>query len=119
MKITKLTSQIKNPDRVNVFIDTKYSFSLTLNQLLEQKVKVGTELTERDIKRLTKLSEDGKLRARALEWVLLRPRYAREIKKYLQKKGVEQALIDAILVDFAEKKYRPRLRGRQRGEHGA
>lgn len=105
MRITKLTTQIKNPDRVNVFIDTKYSFSLTLNQLLEQKLKVGIELTNGDIKRLTKLSEDGKLRARALEWVLLRPRSSRELKQYLQKKGVEQALIESVLTDFAEKKY--------------
>jgi regulatory protein len=105
MKISKLTAQIKNHDRVNVFIDTKYSFSLTLNQILEQKLKVGTELTEGDIKRLTKLSEDGKMRARALEWVMLRPRSSRELKQYLQKKGVEQALIESILTDFADKKY--------------
>lgn len=105
MKITKLTTQIKNTDRVNVFIDTKYMFSLTLNQILEQKLKVGVELNDADIKRLTKLSEDGKLRARALEWVMLRPRSSRELQQYLQKKGVEQVLIESILTDFAEKKY--------------
>jgi regulatory protein len=105
MKVTKLTAQIKNPDRINVFIDTKYVCSLTINQILDEKLKIGSELTEGDSKRLTKLSEDGKLRARALEWVLLRPRSSRELQQYLYKKNVEPSLVTAICEEFIHKNY--------------
>lgn len=105
MKVTKLSAQIKNPDRINVFVDAKYLLSLTINQILDEKIKVGTQLTEADVKKLTKLSEDGKLRARALEWVLLRPRSSRELQQYLYKKGVEPSLATALRSEFAEKNY--------------
>ncbi|MDQ5958652.1 MAG: regulatory protein, partial [Patescibacteria group bacterium] len=90
MKITKLSVQVKNTDRVNVFIDNKYTLSLTLNQILEQKLKVGLELDQSDVNILQKLSQDGKVRARALEWVLLRPHSQKELKQYLQKKQIDR-----------------------------
>ena len=105
MKITKLSVQVKNADRVNVFIDNKYTLSLTLNQILEQKLKVGLELDQPDVNLLQKLSQDGKVRARALEWVLLRPHSQKELKQYLQKKQIQQELIDSICNEFVSKKY--------------
>lgn len=39
MKITALKAQIKNPERVSVFVDGKYSFSLTINEVIDQKIK--------------------------------------------------------------------------------
>ncbi|MBP9820566.1 RecX family transcriptional regulator [Candidatus Saccharibacteria bacterium] len=105
MKITKLSVQVKNTDRVNVFIDNKYTLSLTLNQILEQKLKVGLELDQSDVNILQKLSQDGKVRARALEWVLLRPHSQKELKQYLQKKQIQPELIDSICNEFVSKKY--------------
>ena len=105
MKITKLSVQVKNADRVNVFIDNKYTLSLTLNQILEQKLKVGLELDQPDVNLLQKLSQDGKVRARALEWVLLRPHSQKELKQYLQKKQIQQELVDSICNEFVSKKY--------------
>ena len=105
MKITKLSVQVKNADRVNVFIDNKYTLSLTLNQILEQKLKVGLEIEQSDVNLLQKLSQDGKVRARALEWVLLRPHSQKELKQYLQKKQIQQELVDSICNEFVSKKY--------------
>jgi hypothetical protein len=33
MKITAIKQQVKNPERVSVFIDEKYEFSLSLDEL--------------------------------------------------------------------------------------
>ena len=105
MKITKLSVQVKNSDRANVFIDNKYVLSLTLNQILEQKLKVGLELEQSDVNILQKMSQDGKVRARALEWVLLRPHSQKELKQYLQKKQIQPELVDSICNEFVSKKY--------------
>ena len=61
MQITRINLQVKNPDRVNIFVDGKYLFSLTINQLVDTKLKVGTNLTDQDITSYKKLSSDGKL----------------------------------------------------------
>jgi SOS response regulatory protein OraA/RecX len=105
MKITAISYQVKNPDRVSIFIDSKYSFSLTLDQLLTEKLKKDIELTEDDIKRLKKLSADGKLRARALEWLLNRPHSEKEFREYLYKKKLEKDQIDEFVDFFRAKKY--------------
>ena len=105
MTITKIAVQQKDPNRVNIFVDNSYAVSLTLDQLLQQKIKIGAVLSDADLKVLHKLSEDGKLRARALEWVLLRPRSAFELKTYLLKKQADADVQAAILTEFADKKY--------------
>jgi len=105
MIITKLSEQIKRPERVNIFLDGKYSFSLTLSQLLDEKLKVGTEISADEEKRLKKLSDDGKLKARALEWLMLRPRSAKECGDYLRRKGLEQEQIQQWLSEFQAKSY--------------
>ncbi len=105
MVVTKITAQQRNQNRVNVFIDTHYALSLTLDQLLAEKLKIGTVLSDADVKKLLKLSEDGKLRARALEWVLLRPRSAKELKTYLMKKQADASLMQSIMDEFARKGY--------------
>lgn len=105
MQVTKITVQQKDKNRVNVYIDNTYALSLTLDQLLYKKLKVGTEVSEQDVQLLTKLSEDGKLRARALEWVMIRPRSSKELKIYLVKKKADEQLRIAITAEFVRKKY--------------
>ena len=105
MIITAITAQKKDTSRVNIFIDNAYSFSLTLDQLLSEKISKGMVIDELELKRLEKISEDGKLRNRALEWVMLRPRSQHELKQYLLRKGADAALVEAICSEFAAKKY--------------
>ena len=73
MKVTSIKQQIKNPQRVSIFVDGKYSFSLSLDELVTHKLKNDIELSTTDVKKFKKISADGKLRARALEWLLNRP----------------------------------------------
>lgn len=105
MKITQLKQQVKNPDRASIFVDGKYSFSLTLDQVLQEKLKKDLELDEARLKQLKKLSEEGKLRARTLEWVLRRPHSTRELREYLYKKNVEKDFIEQMVLELKDKKY--------------
>lgn len=105
MIITQIKQQVKNPNRVSVFLDGKYSFSLTLDQLLSEKLKKDIEVDDARLKALKKLSEEGKLRARTLEWVLRRPHSTKELRDYLFKKQVEKDLREDIITDMVNKKY--------------
>lgn len=86
MKITNLSAQVRNPDRVNVSIDGKYQFSLDISQITDLRVKVGRELDERELAELETESQFGKLYAWALEYSLLRPHSVWEVRDYLYRK---------------------------------
>lgn len=107
--ITDLKQGVKNPNRVNVFVDGKFSFSLDIAQVVDLGVKVGIKLSAEKLDELKKASEFGKLYQRALEWALVRPRSEKEVRDYLYKKVFEKKLdknyIDLIVVRLKEKKY--------------
>lgn len=105
MKITSIKQQIKNPERVSIFLDGKYSFSLSLDELLAQQLKKDNELDGVRLKRLKKLSEDGKLRMRALEWLMGRPHSAKEFKDYMWRKKADPELTKNLILEFGQKKY--------------
>jgi regulatory protein len=105
MKITAIKQQVKNPERVSIFVDEKYEFSLSLDELIRYKLKNGAELDAGDVKKYKKISADGKLRARSLEWLLNRPHSEREFRDYLYKKKVEPEQIDSLVLEFTGKGY--------------
>jgi regulatory protein len=105
MKITKITTQKKNADRVSIFVDGVYSFSLSLNDLLKTKLKTNQDLSDSDLKKLKKISDDSKLKMRALEWLLIRPRSKKELIEYLRRKKIDPEAIDIWVNDFEKKRY--------------
>ncbi len=86
MKITNLSSQIRNPDRINISIDGKYRFSLDISQITELGVKVGREVSEEELTILETESLFGKLYSLALNYSFSRPHSVRELRDYLYRK---------------------------------
>ena len=105
MKITTLKQQVKNPQRVSIFVDGKYGFSLSIIQLADYKLKNGDELKESEVKKFKKISDDGKIAARALEWVLNRPHSIREFRDYMYRRKAEPELTDKLIEQFSDKGY--------------
>ena len=86
LRITDFKQGVKNPNRVNVYVDGRFEFSLDVAQVVEHGLKVGMQLTAERLEELRRASEYGKLYQRTLEWVLVRPRSVRETRDYLYKK---------------------------------
>jgi len=86
MKITSISVQVRDKDRVNVSVDGKYRLSLDILQLGDLGIKIGNEYTEEEMAALEEESQFGKLYGRALEYSLMRPRSQREVKDYLYRK---------------------------------
>ena len=97
MKITDIKKQMKREGRFSVFVDEKYSFSLDSNGLLDNKVKIGKEVSEFDIEELKKASGDSILLARAYDKCMRRPHSEREIRDYLYKNKAEPDQMDQII----------------------
>lgn len=107
--ITALKQGVKNPERVNVFINKEFLFSLDIAQVVDYKLKVGRTISHEELDELRKASDFGKLYQRTLEWVLARPRSEKETRDYLYKKVFEKKLdksyIDTAIEKLKEKKY--------------
>ena len=86
MKITAITAQTKNRNRVNVMVDGAYRLSLDIFQVGDLGIRVGKEYTEQELIELETESQFGKTYARALEYCLMRPHSAKEVRDYLYRK---------------------------------
>ncbi|MBR3252812.1 RecX family transcriptional regulator [Candidatus Saccharibacteria bacterium] len=107
--ITDLRQGVKNPDRVNVFVNNQFSFSLDVSQVVDLGVKKGLTISPEQLEEFKKASEFGKLYQRTLEWVLTRPHSERETRDYLYKKiydkKLDKSYIDRIIEKLEFKGY--------------
>ena len=90
LKITELRPAVRDPQRINVFVDGKFACSLDVAQVVELGVKVGQILTAERLAELKQASEFGKVYQRALEWALARPRSVRETQDYLRQRQMRR-----------------------------
>jgi regulatory protein len=97
MKLTAIKQQVKQKDRYSIFVDGKYSFSLSEGALLDCRLVIGQELDDYQLKELKQQSADDKVYGLALRYVMIRQRSEWEIRSYLERKKVSPALVDIIL----------------------
>ena len=101
--VTALSPQVRDSDRVNVYIDGKYYFSLDISQVVDLGVKSGQVLSKDELTNLKQESEFGKLYACALEYVLMRPRSSSEVRDYLYRKTLAHKYKNRKTGKLAEK----------------
>ncbi len=126
-KITSIKPQKKRKDRVNVYIDGEYGFSLPA--LSASELKKGESLSEARIEELKRLDKKDKAFQRAAAYLAIRPRSRAEIENYLAGRGFSnQDISEAVerlegygyINDrkFAEMWVESRTRHRPRGAAG-
>lgn len=92
--ITKLTGGVHDPNRVNVFLDGHFAFSLDVVQVVEFGLKVQKRVTPELLLDLRKASEFGKLYQRTMEWALGRPHSVREARDYLRRRQFKRKMLN-------------------------
>lgn len=96
MKVTEIKQQERLKGRYSVFVDEKYSFSLSADGILESRLYVGQELDTADVKTYKKLSEDDKAYGLALAYAVRRMRSRWEFSDYFRRKGYDEQLSQQI-----------------------
>ncbi len=108
-RITELRQAVKNENRVNVFVNGKYSFSLDIAQVVDFHIKKGLVISKEQLDEFKKASEFGKLYQTTLEWALVRPRSEREARDYLRRKiynrKLDNSYIDLIIEKLKNKNF--------------
>src|SRR3712207_4872930 len=99
--ITRLSSQRRDPSRVNVYLDGQFAFGLAATLAEERGLRVGHTLRPEEIAALQADDEIGKATDRALAFLTYRPRSIRGVRGRLAKKGVEPEVVEAVLERLA------------------
>lgn len=95
MKITALEAQKYNQDRLNIYLNGEYAFSLDV--MTAAHLRVGQPLTDTEIAELQKT--DGVARAfeQAVRFLAARPRSMYEIRRKLHEKQTPAPTIDTVI----------------------
>lgn len=85
-QITDVTPQKRKKERVNIFVDGKFSFSASLENLVKQNLKIGKELSTEEIAKINYLESQQYLLDKAINFLSFRPRSISEVRDYITKK---------------------------------
>jgi regulatory protein len=94
-KITALTRQKRNPDRINIFIDGAFAFGLA--EITAAYLCVGQTLSPTEIDRLQGADQVEKAKDLAIRFIEYRPRSIAETRRHLYKKEYPEAVIEQVL----------------------
>ncbi|MBE7030310.1 MAG: hypothetical protein E7409_02650 [Ruminococcaceae bacterium] len=97
MVITDVQAQKRNPQRVSVYVDNAYAFSLDGTDFVRMGLKIGKALTEQEIRTCLLESDLSKARAKALDILSRRMICERELRRKLAEKGHDQMIIDVAM----------------------
>ena len=97
MRITALEQQAHHPERVNLYVDGKFSLGISAELMLKMNLHLDQELSTADLEQLK--SEETRQQAveRAINYLSFRPRSQEEVRRYLRKKETPPEIIEAVL----------------------
>lgn len=102
-KVTALSVQKRNRERVNVYIDDEFAFGLAY--VAAAKLRVGQELSSDEIEALKSQDTVEKAKDSAYRLISLRPRSIAEIQRSLSKKGYDPEVIEQVIDRLVELNY--------------
>ncbi len=100
--ITALTAQVKNPDRVNVFIDGTFALGLAMSVAVS--LRIGQEISRSELEKLDLRDEIHRARERVLRLLARRPYSSTEITRYLRRHQIDDEIVQNVIDDLTEAK---------------
>jgi len=95
--VTAIKQQLKRPDRFSVYLDGKYGFSLSSQQLAGSELASGQILDDDQVALFRQLSEVGKALQAAYNLISYRGRSQKELNDRLGRKGYDETVITAVI----------------------
>lgn len=104
-KITRLEVQVRHKDRVNLYIDDVFVAGLTLDTAVKNGLKIGKDVDEKFVVNMIFDSEKQSAFNKAANYMKSSIKTVKQIKDYLNKKGYDEAVINAVVEKLKEYKY--------------
>lgn len=97
MIVTDIKQQVKRQDRYSIFVDEKYAFSLSENELMNSGLRIGREYTQAELDELVQKAILDKAYMRSLDLLARRARSEWELRDYLKRKDYDEPVIQATM----------------------
>ncbi|MGF2615077.1 recombination regulator RecX [Rossellomorea vietnamensis] len=104
-KITKITRQVKNQERYNIFIDGEYSFSVDEEIIARFQLGKGDEIDEVAMAEIGYEDDIRRAFNLAIHYLSFRMRTEKEVLDYLKKKELEQPVADEVIQKLKKYEY--------------
>lgn len=104
-KITEIKTQIKSKERVSIFIDGAYHFSVHMDVLIDYGLTVGSEITEGLLEQIQSKDELKKAYAKGIDIVSRRLHTEKEVRDKLKDKDYAPRTIDQTIEKLKEYGY--------------
>lgn len=101
--ITDIRPQKKRQDRLTIFIDGRYAFSLDRLSAHESRLKIGLEVSEARLSELLGKAGLDSAMSVALRYLAARPRSERELRTRLHQRKIGEAVIDRTVEQLSAK----------------
>src|SRR5579859_5867062 len=96
-KITSLSPQMHDPERINVELDGHFAFGISRLLAASRGFFVGQDLSTVDLDELRRDDDVERAYNAALNFLTYRPRSRKEIADYLRKRKTDQDAIEAAI----------------------
>ena len=100
MKVTDVTPQKNNNHRVSVFVDNEYAFSLDREDVFFFKIKIGKELTQKDIDECIEECNFTKARDKAFDIISRKSVSSSELVSKLTEKGYDKKTAEKVKAEL-------------------
>lgn len=97
MKITAIEPQVRDTERVNVFVDGRFLLGVKAELLKQMGLEVEQELSPAQLEQLRYEEALQQAVERAYNFLSYRPRSREEVRRYLRRKETPTQVIDAAL----------------------
>src|SRR5262245_60801205 len=99
--ITALRAQVKDPQRVNIFVNGEFAIGVSLNTISKEGLYVGKTLSAEEFARVEQVESSDKAVQAALRFLEARPRSTTEIRERLRRKEFADEAIEAAIERLA------------------
>jgi regulatory protein len=104
-KVSAIKQQVRRQDRYSIYVDNKYLFSFSENELINSGLRVGQELSEQELLALKDQAVLDKAYDRVLNLISHRPRSEGELRDYLKRKDYDEDVIVQTIERLNERGY--------------
>ena len=105
MIITKIEIQKNNDDRVNIYLDDRFYCGMSLEIVMKQNLKVGSDIDTAKLDNLILDDEKYKATEKAVKYISNNLKTTKQIKDYLKKKNYSEITINYVLEKLKEYGY--------------
>lgn len=98
--LTAITAQRRNQERVNIFLDGEYAFSLSM--VTAAYLRIGQQLTDEKVAELRVEDDYERAKEAALNLITYRPRSVQEVRRKLETKEYDEQTIERVVLRLQE-----------------